>query len=148
MGFSVTGSHVVFFIASVIAAGAVSGVFLAVTFNLNSSLSERGARVQEVLDTEFAVINDPEYIPSSGNDYLFYVKNLGSKQLVTTEDIFTVFVDGEVVTTENYNFSVEQIKPGEVSTLYIDTSMISSGSQTLRVVGPQSVVDEFIFTIS
>lgn len=147
MGFSVTGSHVVFFIASVIAAGAVSGVFLAVTFNLNTSFSERGVRVQEVLDTEFTVINDPEHIPLSGSNYLFYVKNLGGNQLVTTEEIFTVFMEGEVVTTENYNFSVEKIKPGEISTLYVDMGMISSGSQTLRLVGPQSVDDEFIFTI-
>jgi archaeal flagellar protein FlaG len=147
MGFSVTGSHVVFFIASVIAAGAVSGVFLAVTFDLNTSFSERGERVQEVLDTEFAVINDPNHIPLSSGDYLFYLKNLGRNQLVTTEEIFTVFINGEVLTTGNYNFSVNQIKPGEISTLYIDSSVISSGSQTLRLVGPQSIDDEFIFTI-
>ncbi len=146
MGFSVTGSHVVFFIASVIAAGAVSGVFLAVTFNLNTSFSERGDRVQEVLDTEFAIINDPDHIPTSGTDYLFYIKNLGAKQLVTTDEIFTIFVDGEVVTSDSYNFSVEKIKPGEISTMYIDSAMIGTGSQTIRVVGPQSVVDEFIFT--
>jgi flagellar protein FlaG len=148
MGFSVTGSHVVFFIASVIAAGAVSGVFLAVTFNLNTSFSERGGRVQEVLDTEFAVINDPNHIPQSGSDYLFYIKNLGGKQLVTTEETFTVFVDGELITSLNYNFSVETIRSGEISTLYIDSSVIEAGVQTLRIVGPQSVDDEFIFTIS
>ena len=147
MGFSVTGSHVIFFIASVIAAGAVSGAFLAVTFNLNTSVSERGSRVQEVLDTDFMVINDPENIPLSSGDYLFYVKNLGRNNLITTEEIFTVFIDGELVTTTNYNFSVEEIKPGEISTLYIDSLTIVSGSQTLRLVGPQSVSDEFIFTI-
>ena len=147
MGFSVTGSHVVFFIASVIAAGAVSGVFLAVTFNLNTSLSERGGRVQEVLDTDFIVINDPENIPLSSGDYLFYIKNLGRSNLITTEDIFTVFIDGELVIPANYNFSVEEIKPGEISTLYVDSSAIISGSQTLRLVGPQAISDEFIFTI-
>jgi len=148
MGFSVTGSHVVFFIASVIAAGAVSGVFLAVTFDLNSSFSERGIRVQEVLDTEFTVINDPEHIPVSGSDHLFYVKNTGGSELITTSEIFSVFIDGEVVTITNYNFSVESIRPGEISTLYIDSGMIGSGAQTLRLVGPQSVDDEFIFTTS
>ena len=146
MGFSVTGSHVVFFIASVIAAGAVSGVFLAVTFDLNSSFSERGIRVQEVLDTEFTVINDPEHIPVSGGDHLFYVKNTGGNELITTSEIFSVFIDGEVVTITNYNFSVESIRPGEISTLYVDSGMIGSGAQTLRLVGPQSVDDEFIFT--
>ena len=147
MGFSVTGSHVVFFIASVIAAGAVSGVFLAVTFNLNTSFSERGGRVQDVLDTEFAVINDPNNIPQSGLDYLFYLKNLGGKQLVTSEETFTVFVDGELVTSSNFNFSVETIKAGEISTLYVDSNAIGAGVQTLRLVGPQAVDDEFIFTI-
>jgi len=148
MGFSVTGSHVVFFIASVIAAGAVSGVFLAVTFNLNTSFSERGGRVQDVLDTEFALINDPNNIPLSGSDYLFYLKNLGGKQLVTSIETFTVFVDGELVTSSNFNFSVETIRPGEISTLYVDSSVIGAGVQKLRLVGPQSVDDEFIFTIS
>lgn len=148
MGFSVTGSHVVFFIASVIAAGAVSGAFLAVTFNLNSSFVERGDRVQEILDTEFSVINDPEHIPQNGINYVFYLKNLGRKQLVTTEETFTVFIDGELILSTYYNFSLERIRPGEISILYIDSSMIQTGVRKLRLVGPQSVHDEFIFEIS
>ncbi len=148
MGFSVTGSHVVFFIASVIAAGAVSGVFLAVAFNINTSFSERGARVQDVLDIEFTIINDPEFIPLDSGDYVFYVKNTGGKQLVTTEEIFTVFIDGEIVNTENFNFSIDKIKPGEIAEMYIDSTFIDSGTQHLRLVGPQSITDKFIFTIS
>jgi len=147
MGFSVTGSHVVFFIASIIAAGAVSGVFIAVTYNINGSLSERGARVQELLDTEFLIINDNEHIPSSGGDYLFYLKNIGAKQLVTTNETFTIFIDGEIITQNLYTFSVETIRKGEISTMTIDTSVISEGDHTLRIVGPQSIDDEFIFTI-
>jgi archaeal flagellar protein FlaG len=147
MGFSVTGSHVVIFIASVIAAGAVSGVFMAVTYGINSSLSERGARVQELLDTEFVIINDPENIPSTASDYIFYLQNIGAKQLVTTTDTFTLFIDGEITTTNNFNFSDDKIKQGEISNLYIDNSMIATGDHILRVVGPQAVDDEFIFTI-
>lgn len=147
MGFSVTGSHVVIFIASVIAAGAVSGVFMAVTYGINSSLSERGARVQELLDTEFVIINDPENIPSTASDYIFYLQNIGAKQLVTTTDTFTLFIDGEIITTNNFNFSDDKIKQGEISNLYIDNSMIATGNHILRVVGPQAVDDEFIFTI-
>lgn len=147
MGFSVTGSHVVFFIASVIAAGAVSGVLLAVTFNLNSSFTERGERAQEILDTKFAVINDPEHIPQNGTNYVFYLKNLGGKQMVTTGETFTVFVDGELVPSMLYSFSVERIRPGEISTLYIDSTLIHTGVRKLRLVGPQSIYDEFIFMI-
>lgn len=147
MGFSVTGSHVVIFIASIIAAGAVSGVFMAVTFGINTSLSERGNRVQALLDTEFVIINDPEHIPSSASDYLFYLQNIGSKQLITTNETFTLFIDGEIITAGNFNFSINKIKQGEISRLYIDTSVITSGDHTLRVVGPQAIEDEFIFTI-
>ena len=147
MGFSVTGSHVVIFIASIIAAGAVSGVFLAVTYNINSSLSERGARVQALLDTEFIIINDPENIPSTASDYIFYLQNTGAKQLVTTTDTFTLFIDGEIITSNNFNFSDNKIKQGEISDLYIDVSVISAGDHTLRIVGPQAIEDEFIFTI-
>jgi archaeal flagellar protein FlaG len=147
MGFSVTGSHVVIFIASIIAAGAVSGVFMAVTFGINSSLSERGSRVQDVLDTEFVIINDPENIPSSASDYIFYLQNIGTKQLITTNETFTLFIDGEIITINNYNFSDNKIKQGEISDIYIDTSMISVGDHILRVVGPQAIEDKFIFTV-
>lgn len=148
MGFSVTGSHVVIFIASVIAAGAVSGVILAVTSGVNSSLAERGERVQDLLDTDFVIINDPENIPSSGGYHLFYLKNIGSKQLSTSNETFTAFIDGELIVTADFSFSTVKIKQGEITVLSIDSSVLSSGDHTLRTVGPLSVEDEFVFTIS
>ncbi|RLF26453.1 MAG: hypothetical protein DRN01_04680 [Thermoplasmata archaeon] len=147
MGFSLTGTHVIFFVAAVIVAGAVSGVLTAVTFNISSSLSEKCDRVQEQLDTDFKVINDPDNIPVSNGFYLFYLKNIGGGRLVTTNDTFTVFVDGEIVVKAHFYFSDSSIQPSEVTTLYISTSDISSGDHTLRVVGPQAVDDEFEFTI-
>ena len=147
MGFSLTGTHVIFFIASVIVAGTVSGIFIAVTTNVSTSLSERGDRVQEQLDTEFKIINDPDNIPTSVNDYLFYLKNIGGKRLTTTNETFQLFVDGDIISTANYNFSDDSIQPGEVATIYVANSEISSGDHTLRIVGPRAIEDEFTFTI-
>jgi len=147
MGFSLTGTHVVFFIAAVIAASAVSGVLITVVTDLSKSLSERGDRVQERLDTEFNIINDPDHTPASGNNYLFYLKNIGAKELTTTNQTFHLFVDGEIVVADNYNFSDSSIKPDEITTLYIDDSEISSGDHVLRIVGPQAIEDEFTFTV-
>jgi flagellar protein FlaG len=149
MGFSLTGTHVIFFIVSVIIASAVSGVFFAVTNDVSNSLLDRGERVQEQLDTEFKIINDPENIPTAGagSDYLFYLKNIGGKVLVTTNETFHIFIDGDLVITANYNFSDNSIQPDDVTTLYVDSSEISAGDQTLRVVGPQAIDDEFTFTI-
>lgn len=147
MGFSLTGTHVIFFIASVIIASAVSGVLVAVITDVSNSLSDRGERVQEQLDTEFKIINDPDNIPTSGSDYLFYIKNIGGNELVTSNETFQLFVDGDLVAIANYNFSDSSIQPDEVTTIYVDNSEISAGDQTLRVVGPQAIEDEFTFII-
>ena len=147
MGFSLTGTHVIFFIASVIIASAVSGVIVAVITDVSNSLSDRGERVQEQLDTEFKIINDPDYIPTSGSDYLFYIKNIGGNEIVTSNETFQLFVDGDLVAIANYNFSDSSIQPDKVTTIYVDNSEISAGDQTLRVVGPQAIEDEFTFII-
>lgn len=147
MGFSLTGAHVIFFVAAVIVAGAVSGIFIAITMNISSSLSERGDRIQEQLDTDFKIINDPDNIPSTNPEYLFYLKNIGGKELSTTTETFQVFIDGEIVPETNYSFSDTSIQPGEYTTLSIDKSDIPSGDRTLRIVGPMAVEDEFTFTI-
>ena len=105
MGFSLTGTHVIFFVASIIIASAISGVFVVVINDVSSSFSERGERVQDQLDYEFTIINDPNNIPSEGSNYLFYLKNIGGKKLSTTNTTFTIFVDGEIVPVANYNFS-------------------------------------------
>lgn len=148
MGFSLTGAHVIFFVAAVIAAGAVSGVLIAITTDVSTSLSYRSERIQEQLDTEFAIINDPKMIPLSAHSrYIFYLKNIGSKILHTTNQSFQIFINGEIVSTANFNFSDASIKPAEYTRLYISNTVISSGDNTLQVVGPLSVRDEFIFTI-
>ena len=146
MGFSLTGAHVIFFIAAIIVAGAVSGVFIAITMNVSTSLSYRGNRLQEQLDTDFKIINDPNNIPTSGSDHIFYLKNIGGKTLSTTNVTFQLFIDGEIVATANYNFSNESIQPSEYTKIYVN-EIISVGDHNLRVVGPLAVEDEFTFEI-
>ncbi|HEC94804.1 MAG TPA: flagellar protein G [Thermoplasmatales archaeon] len=147
MGFSLTGTHVIFFIAAVIVAGAVSGILTAVTLNISNSLSEKCDRVQEQLDIDFKIINDPDNIPNVSGFYRFYLKNIGGKKLVTDNDTFTVFIDGEIVVKAHYSFADTSIQPSEVTILYVANSEISSGDHTLRVVGPQAIDDEFEFTV-
>mgnify|MGYP006285273381 CR=1 FL=1 len=146
MGFSLTGSHVVFFIASVIAAAAVSGVLVAISYNLNESLSNRAARVQEVLDIDFTIINDNEHIPTSNGDYIFYLKNIGNTKIKTTPSLFQLFNDGELISSTNYSFSTSTLSIGDVGAITISTT-ISTGDHTLRIVGPQAISDEFYYRI-
>lgn len=147
MGFSLTGAHVIFFVAAVIVAGAVSGVFIAITMDVSSSLSERGDRLQEQLDTDFEIINDPNNIPSSGGYYIFYLKNIGKRRLETSNVTFQLFVDGEIIPIENYSFEDSSLPASNVTEIYIATGEISSGDRILRVVGPIAIEDEFAFKI-
>jgi archaeal flagellar protein FlaG len=144
MGFSLTGTHVIFFIASVIVAGTVSGVFIAVTYNVTTSLSNRGDRVQQQLDTDFAIINDPNIIPMSSQYYMFYLKNIGAVKLTTTNETFQVFIDGEFIAQAKYYFLDTSLSMDAVTTLYVN-STLSVGDHILRVVGPQAVEETFTF---
>jgi len=144
MGFSLTGTHVIFFVAAVIVAGMVSGVFIAVTMNVTTSLSNRGDRVAEQLNTDFEIINDPNIIPFNGSYYQFYLKNVGGMRLTTTNETFQVFLDGELLSITHYYFANTSIPVEGVTTLYVN-STLTSGDHTLRVVGPQAVDKEFMF---
>ena len=147
MGFSLTGAHVIFFVAAIIVAGAVSGMFIAVTMNVSISLSDRGDRLQEQLDTDFEIINDPNNIPSSGGYYIFYLKNIGKGKLATSNETFQLFVDGEIIVTGNYYFGDSSLSASGVTEIYVATTEISPGDRTLRVVGPLAIEDEFTFEI-
>jgi len=149
MGFSLTGAHVIFFVAAIVVAGAVSGVFVAITLNVSTSLSNRGDRIQDQFDTDFKIINDPNNIPLSGdsNYYIFYIKNIGGKKLATTNETFQLFIDGQIIATSDFNFSATSIQPSEYTSIYVLQSHISSGDQTLRVVGPMAIEDEFTYLI-
>jgi archaeal flagellar protein FlaG len=144
MGFSLTGTHVIFFVAAVIVAGMVSGVFIAVTMNVTTSLSNRGDRVIEELNTDFDIINDPNIIPMTGLYYSFYLKNIGGMRLTTTNQTFQVFIDGELIGIPQYYFENTSIPIEGVTTLYVNTTL-ASGDHTLRIVGPQAVDKEFAF---
>lgn len=144
MGFSLTGTHVIFFVAAVIVAGMVSGVFIAVTMNVTTSLSNRGERVNDQLNTDFRIINDPNIIPMSGLYYIFYLKNIGGAQLTTTNQTFQVFIDGELLGASQYYFADSSIPVEAVTNLYVNTTLLS-GDHSLRLVGPQAVNKDFAF---
>jgi flagellar protein FlaG len=147
MGFSLTGAHVVFFVAAVIVAGTVSGVFIAVTLNTSSSFSEKGDRLKENLDTEFMVINDPENIPIADNNYVFYLKNIGNNKLITTNETFQLFIDGEIILKNNFSISDESVNPSDYTEVCIAQSVIDSGYHKLMLIGPLSVKEEFVFEV-
>jgi len=118
-----------------------------VTTSISGSLHDNGERVVDSLNTDFSIINDPSSIPQFGGSYIFYVKNIGSNRLVTTNDTFQIFVDGQIIPAANYTFSNTSIFPLEYTEILIDSSKLSSGYHTMKLVGPSKKDDEFIFQL-
>jgi len=147
IGFSLTGAHVIFFVSSVIVAGAVSGVFIAVTTGLMGSFTDRGIQIQEKIETDFAIINDPTTIPYVNNSYVFYMKNIGLRSLVCSNTTFQVFIDSDIISSDLYSFGTEIVQAGDFVSMSIHETMIGAGYHTLRIVGPSTVQDIFEFMI-
>ncbi len=149
MGFSLSGARVIYFITIMIIAGLVSGIIVSVATDTSESLCNREERIQNELDLDFIIINDPFNIPltSNGNFRLFYLKNIGEKKFISTNDTFQIFLNGEMLSKTSYNFSVSTLECGKVSTIYIASSQISYGDHIMKIFGPQALNDEFVFTI-
>lgn len=96
---SVSASHLILFIASMMVAASVAGVFTDSIGQLSGALSEQG------LDVSSDVRTDVEVISDSGSDAIYdsgtitlYVKNTGTERLAADPGVLDILVDGQFVT--------------------------------------------------
>lgn len=59
----VSVSHTMFFIASVIVAASLAGVFVSVSQDMARSIGDEAERINEQADSDFAILNDPAMVP-------------------------------------------------------------------------------------
>src|SRR6056297_495379 len=96
---SVSASHLILFIASMMIAASVAGVFTNSIGQLSGALSEQG------LDVSSDVRTDVEIISDSGSDAIYdggtitlYVKNTGTERLAADQGEMDILVNGQFVT--------------------------------------------------
>ena len=99
---SVSASHLILFIASMMIAASVAGVFTNSIGQLSGALSEQG------LDVSSDVRTDVEIISDSGSDAIYdngtitlYVKNTGTERLAADPGAMDILVDGRFATEYN-----------------------------------------------
>lgn len=98
---SVSVSHLILFIASMMIAASVAGVFTTSIGQLSGALSEQGLDVSSDVRTDIEVISDSgaDGIYDSGtNTITLYVKNTGTERLAADPGELDIFVDGQFVT--------------------------------------------------
>jgi len=101
-----SASHAIFFIASLIVATAVAGVFMGTTMRFSNDLKTKGNAYSNQMNTEVTIINDPSAMPynSTNQTLILYVKNIGSTSLYP--NVTRVLIDGNYSMSNNLTFKL------------------------------------------
>ncbi len=138
MGFSTSGTHMIFFIASLLVAVSLVTVFIATVYSISGSMRESSNLLSARMTTKIEIINDPTEVPN--NPVKIYVKNIGSS--VLDQNSLTILIDGEVIVPS----SVSVIGGGtywnstETVTITINSNL-SAGEHFVKVVTASGVYD-------
>jgi flagellar protein FlaG len=135
---SVSSSHLILFIASLLIAASVAGTFTQGVQRLSSALGDRSVDVSGDVRTNVEVISDPgsgAVYNSSGNENVtVLVKNTGSRDLEAASDQIEVLLNGKYQT--GVSMSVvdgSAWRVGNVAEIEIDPSEALDSNTDYRV---------------
>ncbi|MBX0322835.1 flagellar protein G [Halomicroarcula sp. F13] len=137
---SVSVSHLIIFIASMMIAASVAGVFTDSIGQLSNAVSEQGLDVSSDVRTDVEIISDSGsdavYDSNGDENVTLHVKNTGSEPLGADPGQMDLFLDGQFVS----NFGVTLLdsgsvwRPGTVVRVEIATSGLSAGDHRVKVI--------------
>ncbi|WP_336001665.1 CARDB domain-containing protein [Halorientalis halophila] len=139
---SVSVSHMILFIASIVIAASVAGVFTDSISQVSQAIDDRGLSVSENVRTDIEVISDSgsdAVYDETTNNVTIHVKNTGSQRLVAEARFIDVLVDGRYETDVTVTLldGAESWGPGEVVRLDIspnDGSGLGTGDHRVKVI--------------
>lgn len=149
---SVSVSHLILFIASMVIAASVAGVFTSSVDELSQAIDDQGVQISDNVRTEIEIISDSGsnniYNDTDGNVTL-HVKNLGTNDLIPEERFIDVLINGEFKTDSQ--ISVEVLSDGdpdtwsqnEVVRLEIDHTLGDGDHRAKVIVNGDEEVIEF-----
>jgi flagellar protein FlaG len=145
---SVSVSHLVLFIASMVVASAVGVTFIGQADSLSAALGAKGDDVSSDIRTDVEVISDPSapvYNTSGNENVSILVKNTGSKDLIAEGDFVDVIVDGEFRTAVTVTvLDGPEWEETNVARVDVSTPGLSGGDHRVKVVvGSDEEVFEF-----
>lgn len=141
---SVSVSHMIIFIASIVVAASVAGVLAGEVNRLSDSIGDQGLDASQKIQSDILVISD------AGSDSCCYddgeitllVKNTGSRRLPADPDQLDVIVNGQYETNVTIDVVDDDLwMPGSVIELGISHEL-SSGDHRVKIVIPG---DEEVF---
>lgn len=142
MGFSVTATHLILFIATITIATGIVGIVSETTDMLKLGMQKKSLSAMETIETDIKILHVD---PSSYT--LIYVLNSGSTIIdsnsiaVFLDDVWVDFTFGIVDRSTNIDNSLWD--PEEVALL--NTTAVSSGKHKVKVVVQKGISDEYLF---
>jgi len=139
---SVSVSHMILFIASMLVAASVAGVFTDTVGQLSNAIDDQGLQVSQDVRTDVEIISD------SGSDAVYdtttdnitiHVKNTGSQTLAAESSAVNVFVNGKFETDVNVTLLADGVnwRPDTVVKVEIDRTdspLASNSDHRVKVV--------------
>jgi len=145
----VSASHLIIFIASMMVAASVVGVFTDSVGQLSDAIDDQGVSVSSDVRSDIEVISDSgsdAVYNSAGNDNItLHVKNTGSSTLPAESSQIDVFVDGLYQTDVTVTLlgGADTWRPGEVVRVEISKSLTAGDHRVKLIVDGDEEVFEF-----
>ena len=135
---SVSASHLIIFIASMMIAASVAGVFTDSVGQLSNALSEQGLDVSKDVRTDVEIISDAgSSAIYDGSTVTIHVKNTGTERLAPVPEQLDIFVNGTFMT--DYTVTLEpdggaSWQPGSVVRVDVAVGAMATGDHRVKVI--------------
>lgn len=137
---SVSISHLILFIASLVIAASVAGTMTTGVDRLTGAIDDESLDMAETVRSDVEVISDAGagvYNLSGEETVTLLVKNTGSNTLPVDATAFDVLLDGQYevnVTVSAVTATADSWRPGEVVRLEIGAPGLAAGDHRVRLV--------------
>ncbi len=151
---SVSVSHLILFIASMLIAASVAGVFTSSVGQLSGAIEDQGVVVSDDVRTDVEIISDNGtgacVYNCAGNDNLtLHIKNTGTTRLPAESDQMDIFINGQFQGLSSVSVTVvgdaDRWRPGEVVRVNasVDRSELRTDNRAKVIVNGDEEVFEF-----
>lgn len=137
---SVSASHLVIFIASLVVAAGVAGTLVTEVDRVSQSITDQSDGMSESIGTDVRIISDTspdgEGIYNGTEDNVtLLVKNTGSVELTASVDRIDLLIEGRFINPENVTVEVVESdgtawEPGDVVRIEADTGSVDVEGRT------------------
>jgi archaeal flagellar protein FlaG len=146
MGADTSVTHMIFFVAAIIVAGSMAGVFLTVGYNVAVSIDHSSDALSEQMNTGIRIINDPAMMPYTGNNLSVYVENTGTELI--TPSTLAIMLDGIFINDSTSQIMGGGARWGPSVVLQINiVEPLASGDHYVKIVTKSGVSDTLAFRL-